>query len=611
MCGIAGFIDPRISAQDAPALLERMLSSIAHRGPDARGTYFHESMALGQNRLSIIDLSADGNQPMHYFNASIVYNGEIYNYKELRATLIQKGYRFKTASDTEVILASYREYGRACVTKFIGMWSFALYDELSGELFCSRDRFGIKPFYYISDGDRFYFGSEYKALRPSPCFSNDINIDQISRGLQLGWVCYEDETYFNCLKSLPAASNLIYSKGKISIEKYWDLNPTTTLASNPEECIHEFRQLLESSVDLHLRSDVEIAICLSGGIDSSSLTGLIKQKYPTLPHKTFSIYYDGPGEVDERPFIQEVNDKYASLQPFYYKPEEGDILELFHDIMHQVDVPATGSSNFSHYYLLKKIKEKQVKVVVDGQGADEYLGGYMHSMYRMNADLMKHFRLKSLFGNLAGNVSRQNQSLGEFVSTLGKSGLSLFMNEMRLYTFEYKNYFPFVVQRDKQNIPFNLNSRFNEGLDNFLYQLIFTSSLPTILHYVDRMTMAHSVESRVPFLDHRLVEYAFTLNSNLKIRNGVTKYILRESVKDLLPDDIYNRRDKKGFVTPGEQKWLRGPLKHLLKMDYKKMDFLNVALVKQEVEKYEKGDNRNSKLIWRLAMLNYWMSNFQ
>ncbi|MEO8087653.1 MAG: hypothetical protein ABI763_12575, partial [Bacteroidota bacterium] len=215
MCGIAGFFDPQITNAGAEGTLERMLQSIAHRGPDARGKKIEMPLALGHNRLSIIDLSADGNQPMEYFDSVIIFNGEIYNYIEVREALKQKGYSFKTQSDTEVILAAYREYGKDCVQHFMGMWSFALWDKKEKLLFCSRDRFGIKPFYYIQSGGRFYFGSEYKALKQSPLFSNELNLAQVSRGLQLGWICYEDETYYNKIKSLPASHNLVYSNGKL------------------------------------------------------------------------------------------------------------------------------------------------------------------------------------------------------------------------------------------------------------------------------------------------------------------------------------------------------------------------------------------------------------
>jgi asparagine synthase (glutamine-hydrolysing) len=610
MCGIAGFIDERISATDAPALISRMLENIAHRGPDARSTWIASPVVLGHNRLSILDLSPDGTQPMNYYNAWIVFNGEIYNYLEVKEELKLKGYIFHTGTDTEVILAAYREYGTECVKKFVGMWSLAIWDEVKRELFCSTDRFGIKPFYYISVGLAFYFGSEYKVLKQTPVFSSDLNFKQISRGLQLGWVAYQNETYFSKLNLLPAGSNLLYSAGKIKIWKYWDIDPARVYTGSENDAAIDLRKLLQSSVDIHLRADVEIAICLSGGIDSSSLAALMSTRNPKSNYKSYSIYFDGVGEVDERPFINAVTNRFKNIQPSFYSPSHNEIMERFDKIMYQVDVPPTGSSNFSHYYLIEKIHADGIKVVFDGQGADEYLAGYMHSMYRFNAEALRGFKLGSLFRNITSTYKFQNYSFKESIASLSKSLLSSIMTEEQLYEFEYKKYFPYVSKLDKNESVFNLSKNHrNDRLNDFLYQLLFTSSLPTILHYVDRMTMSHSVESRVPLLDHRLVEFGFSLPSKYKINNGITKKVLRESVKELLPPQIYNRRDKKGFVTPGENIWLRGPLKNLLELDYNRLDFLNTKLVRKVVKEYEHGDNRNSKLIWRIATLNYWLKS--
>ena len=611
MCGISGFIDSTLKKDEAEKIISRMLESISHRGPDARDFWIEMPVALGHNRLSIIDLSKDGNQPMHFFDCTITYNGEIYNYIEVREQLRAEGYSFQTQSDTEVILAAYHAYGRECVNKFVGMWAFALWDKKKQELFCSRDRFGIKPFYYILDGGRFYFGSEYKALKQTPIFSNDLNLDQVSRGLQLGWVCYEDETYYSKLKALPAAHNLIYKNGKIEIERYWELNNTVNENVGFEEQKELLFELLSKSISIHMRSDVEIAICLSGGIDSSILTALVAKIYPEKTFSSYSIYYDGPNEVDERPFINEVINKYSSIKPKYLKPSNEEVLNRFHDIIDKVEIPATGSSNISHYYLIEKIHKDNIKVVIDGQGADEYFAGYMHSMYRYNADCIKSLSFGKLFSNIIRSSGYQNDNTKKLFESLGKSALSLFLNEMKLYSFEYKNYYPFVSKKGRNNIPFKLKTPNHYNcLNSFLYNLLFTSSLPTILHYVDRMTMAHSVESRVPFLDHRLIEFAFTLKNDLKISKGVTKYLLRESFKDILPEKIYNRRDKKGFVTPGEINWLRGPMKNLLDIDYNRLDFLEKEKVKNIIDGYKKGENKNSKLVWRLATLNYWIKNF-
>jgi len=612
MCGISGFIDSNLSNEQAEKTIGSMLESIAHRGPDARSTWINLPVVLGHNRLSIIDLSPDGVQPMHYFDSVIVFNGEIYNYIEVREELISKGYKFSTHSDTEVILAAYREYGTSCVDKFLGMWAFALWDKKKNELFCSRDRFGIKPFYYIFENGRFYFGSEYKALKKSPLFTNDLNLDQVSRGLQLGWVCYGEETYYSCVKSIPAASNLILKDGNLKIERYWNIRQQDILIHDEDEAKHKLLSLLKDSVSIHMRSDVEIAICLSGGIDSSSLSSLIATQFPSQKFKSYSIYFEGKNEVDERPFINEVIQRYPSIIPSYYQPSHSEMLDRFHSIMHQVDVPSTGSSNFSHSYLIEKIHADGIKVVIDGQGADEYLAGYMHSIYRNNADSIRNLQIGEFLTSSNSVRKYQHQGMTDVLSSFGKTALSVMSDEMSLYSLEYKKYLPFAMKKELLNgIPFELRGDFRGNrLNEFLYQLLFTSSLPTILHYVDRMTMSHSVESRVPLLDHRLVEFGFSLGNELKIHKGITKYILRESVKEMLPGKIYNRMDKKGFVTPGEVNWLRGPMKNLLEIDYGRLDFLNKETVKNVIENYKKGDNKNSKLVWRLATLNYWINNF-
>ncbi len=219
MCGLAGMIDPRLSLDEGGPLLDRMLFSIRHRGPDSSGTWVDGPVWLGHNRLSILDLSELGNQPMHYDDLVIVHNGEVYNYLELRRELEERGLRFRSESDTEVIVAAYKAWGAACVERFIGMWAFAIWDRTRRELFCSRDRFGIKPFYYIHAGDRFYFGSEYKPLKLSPLFRSELNRDQIRRGLHVGGVAYRDETYYQCLKALPERSNLLFKDGNVEATK--------------------------------------------------------------------------------------------------------------------------------------------------------------------------------------------------------------------------------------------------------------------------------------------------------------------------------------------------------------------------------------------------------
>jgi len=605
MCGIAGFIDEQVTADDARVRIGAMLESIAHRGPDARDTWIGLPVVLGHNRLSIIDLSPDGIQPMHYHDAAIIFNGEIYNYIEVREKLKAKGYTFKTQSDTEVILAAYREYGTDCVNHFVGMWAFALWDKKEKFLFCSRDRFGIKPFYYIGEGKKFYFGSEYKVLKQTPVFSGELNTGQISRGLQLGWVCYRDETYYEKLRSLPAAHNLIYKDGQIRIEKYWDIDTSKSFVGNEEAKRAKFKELFLDSIRLHMRADVEVGGCLSGGLDSSAIASAVSTLFPESRFKTFTIYYPGKDEVDERPWVNEVMKKYPALEGFTYSPTDDDIAENFDRALYHADTPWAGSSPVSQYFVMKLAAQHKIKVLLDGQGSDEFLGGYLHSFYRLVGGLLRNFRMGQAHREFYAHAKAQQFPAVKMIDAAAKSFLTGMQSEQSLYEMEYKKYYPFL-SRDA-SVNFSLDRKEGSRLNRFLYHLTFTSSLPSLLQYEDRNSMAFSIESRVPFLDHRLVEFVFSLPDEDKIRLSETKYILRHSLNGLLPAAVAARKDKKGFVTPGEVKWLRGPLKNLLQDTTSKNSFLIPDKGKNLVNAFLQGDNRHATLVWRYAVLNKWL----
>lgn len=606
MCGIAGFFDSHISSEDANPLIQSMLESISHRGPDARGVKSIHPLTLGHNRLSIIDLSEDGNQPMEYFGATIVFNGEIYNYKEIRKELQLKGYEFRTESDTEVVLAAYREYGEACVEKFVGMWAFALWDNKEEFLFCSRDRFGIKPFYYIHENDRFYFGSEYRVLKLSPLFAKNLNWAQVSRGLQLGWIGYKDETYFENLKSLPPACNLVFANGKATVRHFWDISTKESYSGSFHEKSEAFRELFMDSIRLHMRSDVEVGACLSGGLDSSSIVSAVSKEFNSKPFKTFTIYYDGKNEVDERPWVNEVTNAYPNLAPHFYKPSENEIADAFsHAIIH-AEVPMAGSSPLSQYFVMKLAKQEGMKVLLDGQGSDEFLAGYMHSFYRLIGGKMRNLNILGGLSEWRAHAKTQQMSFAKSTDVLFKSLLTAGLNENQLYSFEYHNYFPFLGP--KQNTPFEFKHLTGSPLKKFLYHLIFDTSLPSLLHYEDRNSMAFSIESRVPFLDHRLVEFSFALDDTDLLHKGETKRVLRNAMEGIIPPAIAQRKDKKGFVTPGEIKWLRGSLSFLLESDFKQLDNLNLTVVQRLIKDFKKGDNRNANIVWRIVVLNYWLN---
>jgi len=605
MCGIAGFIDNQVTPDEAVKRIGAMLESIAHRGPDARDTWTELPVVFGHNRLSIIDLSPDGIQPMHHFDSVIIFNGEMYNYIEVREKLKAKGYTFKTQSDTEVILAAYREYGTDCVSHFMGMWAFALWDKKKKLLFCSRDRFGIKPFYYISEGSKLYFGSEYKVLKQTPVFSNELNLAQVSRGLQLGWVCYGDETYYSKLKALPAAHNLVYRDGKITLEKYWDIDPSKTWHGSEEEKREKFKSLFLDSIRMHMRADVEVGGCLSGGLDSSSIASAVATLFPESRFKTFTIYYPGKDEVDERPWVAEVMKKYPMLEGFSYSPTDRDIAEDFERSLYHMDAPMAGSSPVSQFFVMKLAAQQKIKVLLDGQGSDEFLGGYMHSFYRLIGGLMKNFSMLRAHREFYAHARAQDFPAAKMFDAAAKSLLTGIQTEQALYEMEYKKYYPFLSKDASVN--FTLDNKQGSRLNGFLYHLTFTSSLPSLLQYEDRNAMAFSIESRVPFLDHRLVEFVFSLPDEDKIRMSETKHILRHSLKGLLPAAIAARKDKKGFVTPGEVKWLRGPLKNLLDNNRAQADFLVPGKGASLVNEFLKGDNKNATLVWRYAVLNKWL----
>lgn len=607
MCGIAGIIDFKQQHRNNPELLKSMLKIQHHRGPDATGVWTDDPAFLGHNRLSIIDLSDAGNQPMHYKNYSLIFNGEIYNYVELKKELELLGHKFVNHSDSEIIPHAYEQWGSDCVKRFVGMWSFVIWDTTNQSLFVSRDRFGIKPFYYLHNSGNLTFASEIKTLKVSPLFSNDINISQVSRGLQMGWLGYHDETYYNSVKALPAAHNLFFDKNGLRVERYWDIETGKYSSLTFEEKCNEFRRLFADSIRIHMRSDVPVASCLSGGLDSSAIVSMVQELNPGMNYKSFSIYYEGEGDVDERPFIREVIKKYPAIQPFYYSPSEKEVSEEFHKALYHSDVPVTGSSFISQYFLMKLISTHGIKVVLDGQGADEYLAGYMHSFYRLIAGMLKKLDLSDAIKETSRINKRLGNNKSKTISHFAKSVLSSVKNEQQLYALEYERYYPFMTVINDSPAPFKLSEQNGSRMDEFLYNLIFTTSLPSLLHYEDRNSMAFSIESRVPFLDHRLVEFVFSLTDGDKINKAETKYILREALKTILPFAIYSRKDKKGFVTPGENKWLRGPLNFLLEPATPLPELINKEKAQRVFRDYKNGDNSKATLVWRLATLSEWM----
>lgn len=605
MCGISGFIDPKLSQEQAAGILAKSLQAMIHRGPDYTGTWQNAPVYLGHNRLSILDLDPHSHQPMLRDGLSLTFNGEIYNYIELREALKKEGYTFSTQSDTEVILRAYQAWGTQCVNRFLGMWAFAIWDAEKQTLFCSRDRFGIKPFYYIENSGRFYFASEVKGLKMSPVFSAELNLKQVARTQQLGWADYGTETYYDVISQVPAAHNLFWKNGKMSLEKYWQLGDEKPDYKSADERIEAFKNLFEDSINMHMRADVAVGACLSGGLDSSAIVSQVATNFPEIDFKTFTIFYEGKDAYDERPWVNKVLEKYPKIQNFSASPSADDLSDAFLQTLHFQDVPVDSSTFVSQYFVMQLAAKHGMKVLLDGQGSDEYLAGYFHALYRLVGNQYAKGNLIGGTKKILTHVKNQGFGMGKAASIAAKSVLATAMGEQKLYETEFKHYYPNAFNFSIEP-PFNLNSHFeNNKLNDFLYNLTFKTSLPTLLHYEDHNSMAFSIESRVPFLDHRLVELAFSAGDDEKIHNGATKYILRQALKPILPEATTNRLDKKGFVTPGETRWLRGNLSWLLEEPIT-APFIDKQKAQKEIAKFKAGDNKNAKWLWRLVVLNYW-----
>lgn len=610
MCGIAGFIDHQYTTTQQQQVMGNMLKCITHRGPEASSLYADGPVVLGHNRLKIIDLSDEANQPFTYNGVVMAFNGEVYNYIEIRRELEALNYTFRTHSDTEVICAAYLQWGESCVTRFIGMWSLALWDKQNNKLFCSRDRFGIKPFSYMVKGSDIYFASELKALKQVPGFDATLNTEQLNRAIQLSWSSYRNETVYAHVNQLEPAHNLVWHNGKITISRYWDVDftrPKTTLSW--KEKTEEFYTLFIESVKLHARSDVPNGTCLSGGLDSSAISSAYSTLFPNASIKSFSIYYEGKDGVDERPFVQEVVNKYKLIEPHYFSPTDEQIGESFHNMAYHADVPVLGSSYISQYFLMQLAKQNGVTVVLDGQGSDEYLGGYLHSFYRVIGNKLGKANLPAALSLLSAHKNMEGYSTGKVMNILAKSAVSAVKDENAIYNLELSGINKYLLNGSAQ--PLYFENKTADKFDNFLYHLLMNTTLQTLLHFEDKNSMAFSLESRVPFLNHKLVEFAFSLQTEDRINpNAVTKHILREGMKPILPKAVYERRDKKGFVTPGEVRWLKGPLKHLLDIDYKQFYWMDANRLKSLITAYQNGDTTQSKLVWRIAAANYWLKHF-
>lgn len=639
MCGIAGIYSTVGKPVDC-RVLQAMGQAQAHRGPDGEGYVLldpsgkqkpasvvgrltearvplspRHTVALAHRRLAILDLSALGAQPMTSEDRRdwITYNGELYNYVELRAELRAKGYRFRSTSDTEVLLAAYREWGEDCLGRFNGMFAFALWDGVRGRLFCARDRLGEKPFYYGWDGERFVFASEIKALllayrRPKP------NQRAVFEYLDSAMLDHTDGTFFEGIQQLLPAHFLIVQGATLTSARYWALPVGTRLEPDSARGGAErLRELLCDSVRIRLRSDVPVGSCLSGGLDSSSIVCLMRAVgNGQVPLRTFSSCFEDPA-YDERQFIAPVVQQ-TKAEAHYAFPDPKELADTVGRLIWQQDEPFGSTSIFAQWNVMRLASQQGVKVILDGQGADELLAGYQGFYGAYYADLLATGRAVAFlrewcaYRRLHGPLSRY--ALANLVRSFMPEPFVNFIRSRLTGSATWLNQdFRRQHLRSHDSVA---EPRSNvQGLE---YRLLTGNGLRALLRYEDRNSMAFGIEARLPFLDHRLVEFLYGLGAHLKIRDGWTKAVLRDAMDGLLPEAVRWRSDKMGFVTP-EDHWFRSELRDsgraILSDDRARLrGYLNVEAALQAFDDHVAGRVNIGNAIWRWINVELWSRCF-
>lgn len=551
MCGISGIID-RNNTPVSPEEIGAMNGRIRHRGPDDEGFFLEKNVALGHRRLSILDLSPEGHQPMHRSQRYvIVYNGEVYNYLELREELIADGHSFTSHTDTEVILAAYEHWGEACVSRFNGMWAFALYDREKETLFCSRDRFGVKPFYYTQTSERFAFGSEIKQLIPF-LLKRSVNTKILMDYLVLSYEEHTDETFFEGVFKLPASHNLLYDlkTGEFTLQRYYAITVDEKLGTlEEEEAVRTYAATLEDAVKIRLRSDVRVGTCLSGGLDSSSVAAIAAKMYNTTERSLNAIHAKSTEAAsDESRWAKKVAD-HCALKLSIIEPDADAFRECLENVIRIQEEPFGSPSIIMQYLVFEEANRLGCKVMLDGQGGDETLMGYERYLPAYLLSLKGTGKIRGFWLSFRHSKLTVWKLLQYFVYFTNASiRLWRLKKKMSFIKPEYFGHLSLGTLRDSAR---------NYGNILGLQLLEITSTqLPHLLKYEDKNSMAHSIEARLPFVDYRNVENALAIHNELKIHEGWTKYLLRRGVEKLLPSEIVWRRDKIGFEAPTAT-WLK------------------------------------------------------
>lgn len=604
MCGFSIAID--LSGQEVnKGLIHEMNNKVIHRGPDDEGIHINNNIGIGHRRLSIIDLSNLGHQPMSYKGLTIAYNGEVYNYIELREELIKKGYSFKSHSDTEVVLKAYMHWGNDAFNKFNGMWAIAIYDSNNNKLVLSRDRFGIKPVFYSNTNNFFLAGSEIKQFTACKDFKAILNKKIAINFLVNGWLNFSQNTFFQDVFELRGGHNLTYDlkTNKYTISKWYHLEKNLIKTNDSfEQAKITVKQILSDSIKLRMRSDVNVGSCLSGGIDSSAIVTLAHKL--NLSNSGFatvtSCFKDS--KFNEEHFSDKITDltgyKAIKVFPVLNEMHDKDNLDF---TVYAHDQPYSSASNYSQFEVFKAARSNGLVVMLDGQGADEYFCGYneFFGLY------LKEKLLKAQLGKIY-RMLKENMINKSWIATLKHYIFKpLFHWSIGIYKsiFPSKKY-PWLTSNGKNFAYKNLVYFTKQRIQLQSITELTTSNLPALLHSEDRNSMINSIESRLPFLDYRLVEYVLSLPTNYKIGNGFLKKILREAV-DELPVEIKFRKDKMGFVAPTSQ-WAKDNYESIIiefEEIIKTSDLIGEQLIKR-FKKFLNGDLGYEEVYFRVIALN-------
>jgi len=628
MCGIAGFT----GFKNNIALAENANEIQQHRGPDNHQVWNDENIALAHRRLSIIDLTEAGNQPFEKYNLVIVFNGEIYNYKELQLKLqLEKGTTFCTSSDTEVILEMFYNYGASCLDQFLGMFAFAIYNKTDKTIFIARDHFGIKPLFYTSIKSAFAFSSELKTLVTIPGFDKTINPKSLVSCLNYLWVSGDETMFIGCQK-LPPAHYLMYDKKEgIKITRYWQLEDVSPKEERSEEqIIEEVASMVEQSVSRHMVADVPVSSFLSGGLDSSLIAVLAKKK-----NKQLSTYTISTSKEDKKIEQMPDDEKYANIVANSFHLDHNviqispDILSEFPKMVSTLDEPIGDPAAINTYLICKAARKKGVKVLLSGMGADEIFFGYR----RQKATLMaiKYNKLPGFVKNINSSIVNRlpvklfgkGFKFGRWAKRfLTFATLPTDEAYMRSYSYYDSNELKELLKKEytpaieilKQEHKALFKSKYKGDVINQICNTdIKMFMLGLNLTYSDRASMAASVEVRVPFIDKIIITEAMKIPGNLKIKNGISKYILKKASEKYLPKEIIYRQ-KASFGAP-IRSWISNELKNMVddllsEENINKRGFLNYSFVKKIIDSDRSGESDNAYQIYQLLTLELWCREY-